>query len=121
MTVKATANDGYTFVNWTVDGKAVSDDAEYTFAVTEDIVLKANFEKIPDGNDDGGDNKGDNGGNGGSNNGDNKGDNSGDGKSDITPAVTGDSVDPLLFIVLAALSLTGAVIAVFKRRTAKEN
>ncbi len=121
VTVKATANDGYTFVNWTVDGKAVSDDAEYTFAVTEDIVLKANFEKIPDGNDDGGDNKGDNGGNGGSNNGDNKGDNSGDGKSDITPAVTGDSVDPLLFIVLAALSLTGAVIAVFKRRTAKEN
>ena len=122
VTVKATANDGYTFVNWTVDGKAVSDDAEYTFAVTADIVLKANFEKIPDGNDDGGDNKGDNtGDNGGSNNGDNKGDNSGDGKSDITPAVTGDSVDPLLFIVLATLSLAGAVIAVFKRRTAKEN
>ena len=29
----AAAKEGYKFVNWTVDGKAVSDKAEFTFKV----------------------------------------------------------------------------------------
>ena len=43
ITVKATANEGYEFVNWTEDGTAVSTDAEYKFTVTKNISLTANF------------------------------------------------------------------------------
>ena len=46
-TVTAEPAEGYLFVNWTVDGEAVSDAAEYTFEVTEDVALVANFELIP--------------------------------------------------------------------------
>lgn len=42
----AKAKEGYKFVNWTVDGKAVSDKAEYKFEVDRAVTLKANFTKI---------------------------------------------------------------------------
>ncbi len=44
-TVTATANEGYTFVNWTEDGEEVSTDASYSFEVTGDRALVANFEE----------------------------------------------------------------------------
>lgn len=43
VTVTATANEGYHFVNWTVDDVSVSTDAIYTFAAKGDISLVANF------------------------------------------------------------------------------
>ena len=43
-TVEATANEGYDFVNWTENGDVVSTEAAYTFAVTSDRTLTANFE-----------------------------------------------------------------------------
>ena len=43
ITVKAVANDGYKFVNWTENEVEVSTDAEYTFAVLADRNLVANF------------------------------------------------------------------------------
>ena len=46
-TLTATANEGYEFVNWTVAGKEVSTEATYSFAVTADVALVANFELIP--------------------------------------------------------------------------
>lgn len=42
-TVMATANDGYTFTNWTENGNEVSTDANYTFMVNGERTLKANF------------------------------------------------------------------------------
>ena len=42
-TVTATANEGYTFTNWTEDGNVVSTDDSYTFNVTNDRILVANF------------------------------------------------------------------------------
>ncbi len=42
-TVIATANDGYTFTNWTEDTDEVSTDANYTFIVNGNRTLKANF------------------------------------------------------------------------------
>ena len=42
-TVTATANEGYDFVNWTEDDNVVSTEATYTFAVTSDRTLTANF------------------------------------------------------------------------------
>jgi|GEM_PF-1933578 len=45
-TVTANANDGYAFVNWTEGGAEVSTDASYTFTVTGDRTLTANFEPI---------------------------------------------------------------------------
>ena len=45
ITVKAVANDGYEFVNWTENEEEVSTDAEYTFAVLADRALVANFKK----------------------------------------------------------------------------
>ena len=42
-TVRATANTGYTFVNWTENGNQVSSDANYTFPVNGDRSLVANF------------------------------------------------------------------------------
>ena len=44
-TLTATANEGYTFVNWTEGGEEVSTDATYSFEVTSDRVLVANFDE----------------------------------------------------------------------------
>ena len=44
-TVQATPNTGYDFVNWTENGTEVSTLASYTFAVTGDRTLLANFSK----------------------------------------------------------------------------
>ncbi len=45
VTLKATAETGYEFVNWTdADDKVVSTDAAYTFTVTADVLLQANFQ-----------------------------------------------------------------------------
>ena len=47
ITVTATKNFGYKFVNWTdANNKVVSTDEEYTFSISANTVLKANFEKI---------------------------------------------------------------------------
>ena len=42
-TLVATANTGYTFVNWTENGQVVSTEASYGFTVTGDRSLVANF------------------------------------------------------------------------------
>lgn len=45
--LKASANDGYEFVNWTdADGKVVSTSNPYTFEVNANTTLKANFKKV---------------------------------------------------------------------------
>ena len=44
-TLTATAAEGYEFVNWTVGGKEVSTEASYSFTVTADVALVANFKK----------------------------------------------------------------------------
>lgn len=45
LTVTATPEDGYKFINWTDgNGNVLSTNKEFTFYVTEDITLKANFE-----------------------------------------------------------------------------
>lgn len=44
FTATANANNGYRFVNWTSNGNVVSSDNPYTFTVTADITLTANFE-----------------------------------------------------------------------------
>lgn len=46
ITVKAVANDGYEFVNWTENEVEVSTDAEYTFEVLADRNLVANFKAV---------------------------------------------------------------------------
>ena len=43
-TLTATANAGYTFINWTKDNEVVSTNASYTFTVTETGAYIANFE-----------------------------------------------------------------------------
>ena len=43
VTLTATPQEGYSFVNWTVNGEEVSKDAIYTATITEDIEIKANF------------------------------------------------------------------------------
>ena len=45
VTITATPDTGYEFVNWTKAGVEVSTDASYTFTVTEDVDLVANFAK----------------------------------------------------------------------------
>ena len=47
-TVSAIANEGYIFYNWTINGTMVSNKAEYTFYVVDDVTLVALF--IPDDN-----------------------------------------------------------------------
>ena len=44
-TVKATANSCYTFLRWTENGSEVYTDASYTFVVTSNRTLVANFEQ----------------------------------------------------------------------------
>ena len=46
-TVSALANSGYTFNNWTENGAVVSSNASYTFTVTANRNLVANFTIIP--------------------------------------------------------------------------
>ena len=48
-TLTATANSGYTFVNWTKNGTQVSTNASYTFTVTGNAEYVAHFEEIPSG------------------------------------------------------------------------
>ena len=43
-TVSATANNGFTFTNWTENGNVVSTQANYTFTVTGNRTLVANFQ-----------------------------------------------------------------------------
>lgn len=45
-TVAATPNAGYGFVNWTENAAAVSTDASYSFTVTDDRNLVANFTEV---------------------------------------------------------------------------
>ena len=48
VTVKAEANEGFRFVNWTdAEGNVLSESNPYVFEVTKDVDLTANFEKIP--------------------------------------------------------------------------
>ena len=46
-TVHATANSGYYFANWTENGTVVSTNANYTFTVTGNRTLVANFSTTP--------------------------------------------------------------------------
>ena len=46
VTLKAIANTGYEFVNWTKGDEEVSTNATYTFIATEDITLAANFAPV---------------------------------------------------------------------------
>ncbi|MBO5720152.1 MAG: InlB B-repeat-containing protein, partial [Bacteroidales bacterium] len=47
LTLTASANDGYVFVNWTVNGEIVSTDAEFTTEpIYSNINFKANCEKV---------------------------------------------------------------------------
>ena len=43
-TLTATANEGYTFVNWTKNGTQVSTETTYSFTVTENAAYVANFQ-----------------------------------------------------------------------------
>lgn len=45
VTVTASALDGYKFTNWTINGQIVSTNPTYTFSVSEDCSLVANFDK----------------------------------------------------------------------------
>ena len=47
ITLTATANPGYTFVNWTKNGEVVSTDATYSFTVVESGNYVANFSEAP--------------------------------------------------------------------------
>ncbi|MBR4848474.1 MAG: C10 family peptidase [Bacteroidaceae bacterium] len=49
ITLYATANTGYNFVNWTKGGAEVSTDATYTFTATESATYVANFEATQQG------------------------------------------------------------------------
>ena len=42
-TLTATANEGYSFINWTKDGEEISTETIYSFTVTEDATIVANF------------------------------------------------------------------------------
>lgn len=46
VTVTATANSGYTFVDWTENGNQLSTNASYTFTISADRNLVANFDEI---------------------------------------------------------------------------
>lgn len=45
ITLTATANEGYKFVNWTLDGEEVSSSCTYTTTVTADAEYTANFKE----------------------------------------------------------------------------
>ena len=46
VTLTATANEGYKFINWTENGSVISEVAEYTFVVENDREFVANFELL---------------------------------------------------------------------------
>ena len=46
-TLTATPNTGYKFINWTKGEDVVSTEATYSFTVSEDVALVANFEALP--------------------------------------------------------------------------
>ena len=46
ITVHATPNSGYRFVNWTENGTAVSTSRDYTFTANSNRTLVANFEEV---------------------------------------------------------------------------
>ncbi len=46
VTLTATPNQGYSFVNWTESGNVVSTNAQYSFTITSNRNLVANFEEI---------------------------------------------------------------------------
>ena len=46
VTLKAIANEGYKFLNWTENGTVVSNQASYTFVISSNRNLVANFEEI---------------------------------------------------------------------------
>ncbi|MFB6318787.1 choice-of-anchor J domain-containing protein [Saccharicrinis sp. FJH54] len=48
VTLSATANGGYIFTNWTLNGSVVSSNAIFAFTATEDMNLIANFDEITD-------------------------------------------------------------------------
>ena len=43
QTVTASANSGYRFTNWTENGSVVSSAASYTFTLSSNLTLQANF------------------------------------------------------------------------------
>ena len=45
VSVTAVPDEGYSFINWTVDGEVVSTNATYTFVVSESVNIVANFAK----------------------------------------------------------------------------
>ena len=47
VTLTATPNEGYAFVNWTVNGVAVATTPEYTFTLVSDTTVTAVFEALP--------------------------------------------------------------------------
>ncbi len=47
VTLTATPDAGYQFVNWTVGGAEVSTANPYTFTAEEDVTVVANFEELP--------------------------------------------------------------------------
>ena len=47
VSITATANDGYEFVNWTdQNGMVISTDAQYNFSATRHVILRANFKAV---------------------------------------------------------------------------
>ena len=46
VTLTATANEGYVFNNWTLNGEIVSTEPSYTFTVTESVNFTANFDVV---------------------------------------------------------------------------
>ena len=46
LTLTQTRNFGYKFTGWSVDGETVSTDDTYTFNITEDATVTANYDKI---------------------------------------------------------------------------
>lgn len=42
-TVTATANEGYAFTNWSMEGEEITDTPEYTFRVRDNVNMEANF------------------------------------------------------------------------------
>ncbi|MHB8853304.1 MAG: Ig-like domain-containing protein [Ignavibacteriaceae bacterium] len=47
VTITATANNGYTFANWTENGNVISVNASYTFTLSANRTLVANFTAAP--------------------------------------------------------------------------
>ena len=46
VTITATPNDNWTFINWTQDGNEISSTATHSFTITNDVTLIANFGNV---------------------------------------------------------------------------